>query len=660
MERYLAGAGALLAALLSVLIGLLAAGLLVLILFFDWNDAKPLVSRLVSTALGREFVIEGDLDADLGWVTSVHAEGITLANAPWGQDPNMVEIAALDASIDVRELLSGRIVLLSLVVREPRILLETNENGEANWAFYGQPDEEEEPAAEERSELPVIEEMVIEDGLLVYRDRASGADVELAVAKLTAGEDVEQQVVRIEGNGTYQGRRFTLDMTGGSLKALRNGNEPYPVDLALVAGDFKAKAKGTLTDPANLKGIDLALDVRGEDMANLFPILGLVIPPTPPYRLSGQLEHQGTEWTFADFAGQLGGSDLRGTLAVATGGQRPLMKADLASNKLDFADLAGFIGAEGGGSKGVQEGASESADRGRVLPDTEIDLSRLHAMDAEVTFAGRRIVTPDLPIDRFAADLSLQGGTLRLQPVSFGIGDGSVHLFLSLYGSQEPVEVDMEGRVQQIDLKQLLRGSQFAEESAGLFSGEAKISATGASVADILGSASGDVTLMMAEGSISHLVIEAAGLDVAEALGLMIEGDKPIPIRCIVADFAAQQGLFTSRTLVFDTTDSNIVGEGTIDMGGERLDLRVEAHPKDFSPFALRAPISIQGAFNEPSIFPDPTGIGVETTLQKVLNAVVTVVKGLLPPMDPGGGGNAPCEALISQAQEATGEEGVR
>ena len=66
-----------------------------------------------------------DLDVDLGWVPRVHAGGITLANAPWGQDPHMVEIATLDASIDLRELLSGRVVLPSLVVRGPRVLLIT-------------------------------------------------------------------------------------------------------------------------------------------------------------------------------------------------------------------------------------------------------------------------------------------------------------------------------------------------------------------------------------------------------------------------------------------------------------------------------------------------------------------------------------------------------
>jgi uncharacterized protein involved in outer membrane biogenesis len=163
--------------------------------------------------------------------------------------------------------------------------LETNASGEANWDFLGQ----EEPAPAERSELPIIEEMLIEDGLLVYRNRMTGADVELALAKLTAGEDVEQQQVRMEGNGTYQDRQFSLNMTGGSLEALQNPNEPYPINLELVAGDFQAKAEGTLTEATRMTALDLALDVRGEDMANLFPILGLVIPPTPPYSLSGQL-----------------------------------------------------------------------------------------------------------------------------------------------------------------------------------------------------------------------------------------------------------------------------------------------------------------------------------------------------------------------------------
>ncbi len=104
---------------------------------------------------------------------------------------------------------------------------------------------------------------------------------------------------------------------------------------------------------------------------------------------------------------------------------------------------------------------------------------------------------------------------------------------------------------------------------AGSFNGRAKLSATGTSVADIAGSATGELMVVLAGGRFSNLLVELIGLDIAESLGFLVEGDRSVPVRCIVADFAANQGVFDARTLVFDTTDTNVVGSGQINMRDE-------------------------------------------------------------------------------------------
>ena len=88
-----------------------------------------------------------------------------------------------------------------------------------------------------------------------------------------------------------------------------------------------------------MKGEDVTLDIQGDDLANLYPLIRLVFPSTPPYRLKGHLKHEGEVWSFANFSGRVGGSDLSGNIRVDTAPKRPLMKADLVSNLLDFYGL---------------------------------------------------------------------------------------------------------------------------------------------------------------------------------------------------------------------------------------------------------------------------------------------------------------------------------
>ena len=78
----------------------------------------------------------------------------------------------------------------------------------------------------------------------------------------------------------------------------------------------------------------------------------------------------------------------------------------------------------------------------------------------------------------------------------------------------------------------------------------------------MLGSANGNIGLIMGEGHISNLLVELAGLDVAEALKYLVDKDREIPLRCAYAAFDVKDGVMTAKGLAFDTTDTAIFGAG--------------------------------------------------------------------------------------------------
>jgi hypothetical protein len=650
-------AGAFLAAVVAVVLGLVVAVVAVALIVLDGNDVKDPLARLAADTLDRDVEI-GGLEIDLGRRSRVRAEGLRIANADWSDRGDMVDIGLLDVTVDLWPLLGGRIVVPSLELRDASVLLERRADGTANWSF-GQPGDPadgetgDEAGDEEPGALPVVESLIVTNSRLRYLDRAKGGDVDVALSSLESRFDAAADRLHLEGDGRYQNQPLTLKLTTAGPETLRRGDQPLPLDVALTAGDFRAKVDGTVGDPARLEALDLKVEVAGDGMADLWPLIGVPVPPSPPYRISGGVGRDGNRWRLENFAGRMGDSDLSGTIAAeVVGRDRPWLKADVRSDTLDLADLAGFIGAE---PDRPGEAGSELAGGtdGRLLPSKSLDLAQLRAVDADVTWKAGRIVTPKVPIDTLQIALTLDDGTLRVKPVTFGIGRGRVEMFMSLYGARAPVEIDVEGHVRQVDLRELMRDSRFAQESAGLIGGRVQLSSTGTSVAEALAGADGELFLVMSEGRISHLLIELAGLDIAEALGIAISGDQPIPIRCLVADFAVRDGVAEARTLLIDTTDSNIVGEGTIDLGSEALALRVRTLPKDFSPLTLRQPIEVGGTLARPNVFPDPAGIGNETVAQKAINAVLTAVTGLLPPIDTAVGEDHQCGAVIERAKRA-------
>ena len=637
--------------------GIVAVALAIFISTLDQNKAKKYISAGVTKATGRQLSIKGDINLDLGWTSRLSASEIQFANADWSQHPQMAEVGLFDVEIDLWQLLTKfRLVLPTVTISRPRMVLEKNAEGTANWEFRAAAAAAQ-PVPEKRSEFPVIQNLVIKDGALLFDDQVSKTQADLKLIQAEAAGFLDAPV-KLKAEGTYQKLPLTISLDGGSYENLRNSKDPYPLQINLVMGKLIAKIDGNLTEPLEMKGEDVTLDIQGDDMANLFPLIRLVFPKTPPYRLKGHLKHEGSVWSFSNFSGRVGDSDLHGNIRVDTAPKRPMLQADLVSNLLDFDDLAGFIGGTPGTGTGEtaseeqkKQAAVDNQESDRIFPDQRYDLERLGAMDADVRLRAKRILAPNLPIDDLNATLNLNDGVLSFAPAAFGVANGSMEIYSRFDGSKRPSKVKIDARLRQMDLKRFLGQSSFAQKSLAPISGRIVLSGTGESFRELMATASGNSFLAMSGGQISAMLVELAGLDVAESLGYLVRGDQSIAVRCGLLDLQGQNGQMAVQTLVFDSADTVIHGEGKIDLRDERVDIVVLPVPKDFSPLSLRSYIRAHGPFNNLSVFPDPIKTGTDSWIKKIFNVLTMLVLSPFQPRDIGQGTDVDCDALMDKAQ---------
>ena len=441
-------------------------------------------------------------------------------------------------------------------------------------------------------------------------------------------------------------------MDGGSYQNLRSSKEPFPLQINLGAGKLKANIAGNLTEPLAMKGEDVTLDIQGDDMANLYPLLRLVFPSTPPYRLKGRLKHEGNVWSFSNFSGRVGGSDLSGEIRVDTGPKRHVMKADLVSNLLDFKDLAGFIGGKPKDKSDEKQKAAAPEESDRIFPDQHYDLERLRAMDADVRLRAKRILAPNLPIDDLNGKLTLNDGVLSFTPATFGVANGRLEIYSTFDGSKQPPKVKIDARLRQLDLKRFLGQSSFAQKTLGPIGGRVVLTGTGDSFRQLMATGSGNTFIVMSGGEISEMLLELAGLDVAGAVKVLVKGDKPVPIRCGLLDLQGKEGQMGVQALVFDTGSTVIFGEGSINLRDEKVNIMLTPVPKDFSPLSLRSYIRVTGRLKNISVFPDPIKTGTESIFAKIFNVFTMLALSPLQPRDLGLGRDVNCDALITQVQK--------
>jgi uncharacterized protein involved in outer membrane biogenesis len=218
-------------------------------------------------------------------------------------------------------------------------------------------------------------------------------------------------------------------------------------------------------------------------------------------------------------------------------------------------------------------------------------------------------------------------------------------------GGHEPLSSAVELSVREIDLQRLFPGFKLSAASAGLVGGAGRLDATGNSVAEMLGSMTGDVVLRMDGGRVSKLLLELADLDVADSAVLWVAGDKSIPVRCLVADFHADDGRMQTQTLVLDSQDTRVDGSGTIDFKNEGLGLRLAARSKRPSLVALRGPIQLGGRFKAPTVRVDATQVTLRAVAAAALGVLLTPPAAILPFIELGVAKDADCAGLAARAE---------
>lgn len=617
----------------------LLAMLIVLLLLFDWNWFKPPLQSAVKAYTGRDFVIKGNLDVDLGRVATISGEQLVFGNAQWAKQTVMASADRAQLKVEIWPLIFRREVRLPEIrLTAPVLHLETGPDGKGNWVF----------GDDTAGKPPQMRALWIERGKLDFQDLRHRTRIDVTIDSVAGSTPGMAPPVRIEGNGQWAGNRFTLAGTAESPLELRNQAEPYRIDLRARAGRTQAHARGNLVNPFQFENFKLRFALAGQDLQDLYPLLGIALPSTPPYRLDGQLGRNGNTWRYDRFGGVVGDSDLGGSAAITVGRERPLLVADLVSRRLDFDDLAGFLGAapQTGGNEASNpetraRAAQELADP-RLLPHTPYNLEKLRSMDADVRLKAQRINAPNLPLDHMQAHLKLEAGLLQLAPLNFGVAGGDIRSTIQMDARSADIRTNADITARRLDLSKLFPKVELTRDAVGRLSGHARLSGNGNSIAAMLGSANGDVSLGMGHGQISNLLMELAGLDIAESLKFLVTQDRKVPIRCAFGDFAVKDGLMQARALALDTADTLIVGKGDISLKHETLDLELRPRPKDRSILALRSPLVVDGTFKDPSFRPDFKRLGLRGAIAVALGSIAPPAA-LLATLELGPGKDSTC-----------------
>lgn len=608
----------------------------------------------------------------------------------------MASIGSASASISLLPLLRRHLAVDTLALTDPEIALARTKDGSNNWTFKHK--DEDTPKSRWTFDL---DRLVVNQGLLAYADAMKDVDLQARVnttepidparagsakaAKASvlpasaAASSAEAAASRDAAAGKdsgssapvpyglqfeLQGRIAKAQVQGsgraGQVISLRDKVVNYPLQIEATAGGAALSAEGILANPGALSGMDFDVRLKAGSMADLYEVTGLVLPSTPPFEtrghLTGSLEPERAVWSYSDFHGKVGQSDLHGNLKYTSGKPRPKLTGGMNSNQLRLADLGPALGttASDNTHRGKSDGRGDGKDKGKVLPDAKFAAERWNAMDMDIQFKGKNIIRPEsLPLENLSMRAVMDNAQLRLAPLTFGVAEGKIESEVSIDGRAPPLKAQIRGKVEGLKLSALFPKVELMKKSFGRMDGAVALQSQGNSVAGLLGKGTGEARLYVREGTLSKQMLDLAALNVGSIIvGKLFGDDKEVHLRCAVADFTVVEGLAQTRVVKMSTDDAVIEATGTIDLGTEALDLRIKPESLKWKFFSLRTPLYVKGTFGNPNVGVEPGPLLLRAGAAVVAAVAAPAALALVPVTVPAADDDTYCKPLLDLAKE--------
>jgi uncharacterized protein involved in outer membrane biogenesis len=335
--------------------------------------------------------------------------------------------------------------------------------------------------------------------------------------------------------------------------------------------------------------------------------------------------------------------EARGELTLGFGPQRPRLDGALALGALDLDRL---------------RPSTEARRDGRLIPDVRVDGLPLDLVDLDVALKVDRIIAGGLAFDDLAARVDLAGGRLAMRDVSAALAQGRLKADAEVRARADGAAVaGLRFELSRAELAALAPG----RAASGRIDAKADLRGEGRTLRALASTLSGEARVLGRDGRIAGRHIDLAAADLLRLLAPWTEQGADTRISCMLFATTIRQGRAQAEALVLDADRVLVTGTGTIDLGRERLDLKLMPRPKEASLFSLATPVNVQGPWLAPTVSADDAGLLLGAAGALLGNLVLPGVGFLLPFLS-AGADDHPCAATLAPANAPRpdrGESGV-
>jgi uncharacterized protein involved in outer membrane biogenesis len=599
---------------------LVIIAVIVIITGYDFNNLKPVISKAVYDATGRELVIGSDIDLDIGLTPSLVLSDVRFQNAAWGTRKDMLNVGRFELKVSLMPLLKGNVEVHRFILKDFDVLIETDKKGKGNYQFDTEkkakteekrPDTEPEAAAV--TPAFAVNEIEIQNGIITYRDGKTGKTQNLTIINLTTGIKGLENPLTIDLSGKYNNEPFKVSGTLGSIKGINSPETPWPLDLSIDAFGAVVGLKGSIKNPAEQKGINMDFNVKIDNWAKLSKLAETEIPVKEAFSISGNITDRASKsYNLSGLKISLGKNQINGSLGMNLSDKVPYIDAALTSKELD---LTSFMSKEKTPDKPSEPSGKSDEKMKRVFSEEPLNLDSLKAVNGKFKISIDKLVISEMVFNALSIDAAMSNGSLVLKPLKMKMGGGNIGVNLDLGSKASGTDLSAVINVTGLELAGVLEKMGLKDKVEGLVDADIDIKGQGKSIASIMGGLNGYSTVAVSNGVVSNKYIKMLGSDFSKGVMRLLnpgaESKDYTTIKCLVNRFDARDGIADGTVLAADTELMSIEGEGNINLKTEEMSISlIPTAKKGIAGYKLNLgevaqPFKLGGTLLKPSLVID-------------------------------------------------------
>ena len=378
------------------------------------------------------------------------------------------------------------------------------------------------------------------------------------------------QVEALVGELLFRDFRFSDVSLSGSV---RDGAATIDLASFAIAGG-RVSARGSLR-PGDPTLADMTLDF---DSIQLDRLIG-----------SGDAAAETTPGEKSVATGNSGSIELK-----MSAGDEPTLIASLTSQRLDLTPILP-----------ADDAASDMPKRESLFSDAPFAFRMIEGYEADLRVRVSELIARDFRLRDVAIESRLENGRLSIDPINLRFADGEVQGSGTLNSAASTADVAMSLRSEGLNVANLLGTFGAGEQLTGDAALTLDLRSEGQSPAALMADLGGSASLVLRKGRIldTRLNLLIADLDFLNLISPFSRGSDFIEVDCLVGGLRFDGGVGAS-TVLLDTPEMTLIGDGHVDLGGETIDLTLRPRAKTQKLSITHIPVRVHGSLTSPQIEP--------------------------------------------------------